>query len=108
MGTKVTWEKRAFLKAWIDNQDSKDWDSFFSAMAKACEKDCGGQLNHTALSARLGAVERHLTKTHGLQAPRRPKRDSWSKPPTLKDIGVELGLKPLTAKQKKELESKAG
>ena len=100
---KATWEKRDFLKAWIENQEIEDWDSFYSAMAKACEKDCGGSLNHTALSARLGAVNRHLTKTHGLQAPKRPSRTTWSEPETLKDIGLELGLKKLTKKQREEL-----
>jgi hypothetical protein len=103
MSTKVTWEKRDFLKAWIQNQDAKDWDTFYSAMSKACEVDCGGSLNHTALSARLGAVERHLTKTHKMNAPKRPARTTWSTPETLKDIGTELGLKPLTAKQMKAM-----
>ena len=101
--TKVQWEKRDFLKAWVNNQHLSgpgDWDKFYSAMAKACEEDCGGSLNHTALSARLGAVARHLTKTHGLEAPARPPRTTWKQPETLKDIGLELGLKPLKKTKK--------
>ena len=76
----------------------EDWDKFYSAMAKACEEDCGGSLNHTALSARLGAVARHLTQSPGplkcwllTQALRKSRFSHW----TLVLFAVLLIVSPL-------------